>query len=71
MVSFIMVSLFIKIPILEAMSLISNLVEPETMDLIKNFLSSTFFTFKRVCYEQTEHTTMGSSLFIVVSNIFM
>ena len=71
MVSFDVVSLFTKIPILEDLSLISKLVDPKTLDLIKICFSSTFFTFKGVCYEQTEGTTMGWSLSPVVANIFM
>jgi hypothetical protein len=47
------------------------MVDPEILDLIKIFLSSTFFTFKGVFYEQNEGTTMGSSLSPVVANIFM
>jgi len=71
MVSFDVVSLFTKIPIPEALTLLSKLVYPETMNLIKICLSSTFFTFKEVCYEQIEGTTMGSSLSPVVANILI
>jgi retron-type reverse transcriptase len=71
MVSFDVISLFTKIPVSEALDLISKLIDPETLNLIKIFLSSTFFTFKGVCYEQTKGTTMGSSLSPVVANIFM
>jgi hypothetical protein len=46
-------------------------VDHETLNLIKIFLTSTFFTFKGTCYEQTEVTTMGSSLSPMVSYIFM
>jgi hypothetical protein len=56
---------------LEAIDLISKLVDPKTLNLIKICLTSTFFTFKGTCYEQTEGTTMGSSLSPVVANIFM
>jgi hypothetical protein len=55
----------------KALTLISKLVDHETLNLIKIYLSSTFFTFKGVFYEQTEGTTMGSSLSLVVANIFM
>jgi hypothetical protein len=58
MVSFYVVSLFTKILVSKSQSLISNLVYPETLNLIEIFLSSTFFTFKGVFYEQTEGTTM-------------
>jgi hypothetical protein len=65
------ISLFTKITISESLTLISKLVDSETLNLIEIFLSSTFFTFKGVFYEQTEGTTMGSSLSPVVANIFM
>jgi hypothetical protein len=65
------VSLFTKITVLEAFDLISNLVDPETLNLIEIYLTSTFFTFKGICYEQTKGTTMGSSLSPVVANNFM
>jgi hypothetical protein len=71
MVSFDVISLFTKILVPEALNLISNLVNPETLNLIEIFLTSTFFTFKGICYEQTKGTSMGSSLSSVVANIFM
>jgi hypothetical protein len=70
-VSFDVVSLFAKISVPEALDLVSKLVDPETFNLIKICLTPTFFTFKGTCYEQTEGTTMGSSLSPVVANIFM
>jgi hypothetical protein len=69
MVNFDVVYLFTKIS--EALTLISKILSPESINLIETCLSSTFFTFKRVCYEQTEGTTMGSSLSHVVANIFI
>jgi hypothetical protein len=62
MVRFDVVSLFTKILFFEALTLISNLVDLETLNLIKIGLSSTFFTFIGIFYEQTEGTTMGSLL---------
>jgi hypothetical protein len=59
MVSFDVVSLFTKILVPEALDLISKLVDPETLNLIEICLTSTFFTFKGTCYEQTEGTTMA------------
>ena len=71
MVSFDVVSLFAKILVLEALTLISKFVDPETLNLIKICPSSTLFTFKGFLYEQIEGMTMGSSLSSFVSNIFM
>jgi hypothetical protein len=69
MVSFDVVSLFTKILVPETIDIISKLVDFETLNLIQICLTSTFFTFKGNCYEQTEGTTMGSSLSPVVANI--
>lgn len=72
MVSFDVVSLFTKIPNLEALDLISKLVDPEILNLIKICHTSTFFTFKGTCFEQTKGTTNGSLLSqIVVANTFI
>jgi hypothetical protein len=46
MVNFDVVSLFTKIHVLEALTLISKLVDSETLNLIEICLTSTFFTFK-------------------------
>lgn len=62
MVSFDVASLFTKVPVLEALNLISKLVDPETLKLIELCLTTTFFTFQGICYEQTEGMAMGSSL---------
>jgi hypothetical protein len=45
------VSMFTKILVLKSLTLICNLVDPKTLNLINIFLSSTFFTFKGVFYE--------------------
>ena len=66
-----MVSLFTKIPVPEALSIITNLVDEETLNLISISLSSTFFSYNGIIYEQTEGITMGSSLSPVVTNICM
>lgn len=71
MVNFDVVSLFTKIPVPEALEMISKLVNSETFHLIKIFPTSTFFTYKGEFYEKMEGTTMGSSLSLVVANIFM
>jgi hypothetical protein len=71
MVKFEVVSLFKKIPISKALTLIFNLVDPKTLNLIKICLSSTFFTFKGFFYEKAKGATMGSSLSPVVANTFI
>jgi hypothetical protein len=70
-VSFDFISLSTKIPLSQSISLISKLIDLETINLIEIFISSTFFTFKGFFYEQPGGTTMGFSLSLVVANIFM
>jgi hypothetical protein len=45
-VGFDVVSLFAKIPVPEALDLVSKLVDPKTFNLIKIYLTPIFFTFK-------------------------
>jgi hypothetical protein len=71
MVSFNVFSLFTKILVPEALDLIFKIFYLETLSIIETYLTSTLFTFKGICYEKTEGTTMGSSLSLIVSNIFM
>ena len=66
MANFDVVSLFTKILVFESLSLISNTVDPETLELIKICLSSTFFTFKGVCYKNRRH----NQGFILITNGF-
>jgi hypothetical protein len=70
MVSVDVVSLFTKILVSQSLTQISKLLEHETLNVIKIFLSS-LFTFKGVLYEETEGTTMDSSISPIVANIFM
>lgn len=51
MVSFHIVSFFIKILVPKTLDLISKLVDAEMLNLIKNCLISTVFSFKGTCYE--------------------
>jgi hypothetical protein len=47
------------------------MVEPETLNLIEIFPTSTFFTFKGTYYEQIEGIVTGSSLSPTIVNILM
>lgn len=71
LVSFDVVSLFTNIPVLEALHLISQLVDQETLNPIQICLNSTFLSFKGTIYEQTKGTIMGSPLSPIVANTFM
>ena len=84
MVSFDVVNLFTKVPINEAISIVSELLHKDTTlvertnlppdiitDLLKKFLTTTFFKFGDNFYQQTEGAAMGSPLSPVVANIYM
>lgn len=60
-----------KIPVHEALYLISKLVDCETLTVIKIYFTSTFFSFKFIFYTQSKGNAMGSSISHVVANIFM
>ena len=71
-VSFDVVSLFLRITIRESLDLISKLLDPKTLEITKIIcLTTTFFIFKDKLYAQTKDTKIGSSLYLVVENIFL
>lgn len=47
------------------------MLDLDTLNLIKIYLTSTLFAFKGTCYKQTESTTMGSPLSPIVTKFFM
>lgn len=67
LVNFDIISLITKIMVPQAINLIFELVDSETLNLLKKCLSSTFFSFKGIIYDQTKGTEMGSSLSLVVT----
>ena len=71
LLSFNMVSLYTKILIEEAIKTIKEIIDKETMELVRVCLKSTFFTFRECFYEQVEGVAMGSLLSPIVANLFM
>ena len=84
MASFDVVSLFTRVPVDEALLVLShhlqqddNLKEqtsipiPDLCTLVELCLKSTYFQFGEAFYEQVEGTAMGSPLSPVLANIFM
>ena len=65
------VSLFTMIPIKEAINVIEELTDPETLHLVCLCLNSTFFSFMGDLYEQTCGVAMGSPLSPIIANLFM
>ena len=71
MVSFDIVSLYTMIPIDEAINIMRNIMDKETVDLLELCLKSSYFSFKGKIYEQPNCVAMGSPLSPIVANIFM
>ena len=84
MVSFDVVSLFTRVPVEEALQVISELLHqdetlmdrtaipaPDLCHLIELCLKSTYFRFGDLFYEQVEGAAMGSPLSPVVANLYM
>ena len=71
LVSFNVVSLYTKIPVKEAIKVITRTTDSGTADLVEVCLKSTYFSFWGDIYEQTNGVATGSPLSPVVANIFM
>ena len=84
MVSFDVVSMITRVPLSEAIEVISHqLLQDETLDersglppseichLTDIFLRSTYFQFQELFFEQLEGAAMGSLLSPVIDNLFM
>lgn len=54
---------------LEALNMLSNLIGPKSINLINICLTSTFFNFRWIFYEQTK--SMGYSFSPIIAKIFM
>ena len=84
LVSFDVVSLFTRVPVDEALDVISKLLlqdeklperttipAPDLCRLIELCLKSTYFRFSDAFYEQVEGAAMGSPLSPIVANLYM
>ena len=71
LVSFDVVSLFTKVPILDSIEIIKRKVNEEVAILVEFCLRSTFFSFQGIIYEQVDGVAMGSPLSPVIANLFM
>ena len=84
MVSFDVVSLFIRVPVSEALRVIEDLLaDDDTLEtrttmlptdivsLTRLCLTTTYFQFGSAFYEQVEGAAMGSPLSPVIANIYM
>jgi hypothetical protein len=71
MVSFDVVSLFTKVPIVDSLELVSHHFEDEVLALFKHVLTSTYFCFDGQFYEQMDRVAMGPPLSPAIVNFFM
>jgi hypothetical protein len=71
MVSFDVVSLFTRVPIVESLNLLRQHFSEDILALFRHVLTSTYFSFGGQFYEQTDGVAMGSPLCPVISNFFM
>jgi hypothetical protein len=71
LVSFDAVSLFIMVPIEEALRLLSRHLDEAILRLFRHVLTSSFFSFNGQFYEKTNGVAMGSPLSPVIANSFM
>jgi hypothetical protein len=71
MVSFDVVSLFTRVPILESLNLLRQHFSEDILALFRHVLTSTYFSFGGQFYEQTDGVVMGSPLSPVICNVFM
>jgi hypothetical protein len=70
MVSFHVVSLFTKAPIVDSLELLSHHFEDDVMVLFKHVLISAYFCYDGQFYEQTDRVALGSPLSPVIANFF-
>ncbi|GJQ72309.1 hypothetical protein Trydic_g3398 [Trypoxylus dichotomus] len=71
LVSFDVVSLFTKVPLIDTLRYIAALFPLDITQLFKHCLTTSYFVWDGSFYEKTDGITMGSPLSPVVANLFM
>ncbi|KAJ4425918.1 hypothetical protein ANN_27544 [Periplaneta americana] len=71
MVSFDVVSLFTRVPIIETIELLKNIFPEDIVALFQLVLTTTYFQWNGDFYEQTDGVAMGSPLSPMVANFYM
>lgn len=71
MVSFDVMPLYTMIPLDEAIEVMQPIIDSETIDLLKNCLKSSYFSFKGKIYTQTHGVAIGSPLSAIIANIYV
>lgn len=68
-VSFDIISLYTMIPLDEALDVMKSITDNETVELLKNCLQSSYFSFKGKMYTQTHGVATVSPLSPIIANI--
>lgn len=71
MVSFDVVPLFTKMPIMDTTKLLATMFPPDIITLFKHILMTTYFVYEGVYYEQTDVVAIGPLLSPVIANFYM
>ncbi|XP_069673690.1 uncharacterized protein [Periplaneta americana] len=71
LVSFDVVSLFTRVPLSEAMLLLSNQFPPDITELFRHTLTSTYFLQNNTYCEQIDRVAMGSLLSPAIANYYI
>ncbi|XP_054723405.1 uncharacterized protein LOC129233402 [Uloborus diversus] len=71
LLSFDIVSLFTKVPVEDALQLITPLFPPDIAAFFKNVLTTTYFQWNTKFYEQRDGVAMGNPLSPVIANFYM
>ncbi|GJQ66633.1 hypothetical protein Trydic_g4603 [Trypoxylus dichotomus] len=71
LVSFDIVSLFTKVPLVDTLRYIADLFPSDITNLFKQCLRTSYFVWDGSFYKQTDGVAMGSLLSPVVANLFM
>ncbi|KAJ4427431.1 hypothetical protein ANN_25053 [Periplaneta americana] len=71
MVSFDVVSLFTRVPIIKTIDLLKNIFPEDIVALFQLVLTTTYFQWNGDFYEQTDGVAMGSPLSPMVANFYM
>jgi hypothetical protein len=70
-VSFLVVSLFIKVPFDDTIQILSAKFSKQTVDLFRHVLTTTYFLYDGSFYDQNDGVTMGLPLAPIIAKFCM
>ena len=71
MVSLDVVSLLTRVPLVDTLSLLEKKFDAKTVKLFNHVLTSSYFSFEEIFYEQRDGVAMGSPLSPAIADFFM